>query len=149
MAGLSVARRNASPRSGADSSRPLSTSWEYVPGRCNIGRDEIAARTRWGHLGVALTVALFVVLIAVGAPREARLLVFFTVAGAAVGYLQAWLRFCAAFGLLGIFNFGPLGGHQRVRDPAALRRDRRRALALAGVSAVIGAAVALVAYTLP
>ena len=43
---------------------------------------------------------------------------------AAAGYLQAWLRFCAAFGLRGVFNFGPTGRQSSVADDAARRRDR-------------------------
>jgi hypothetical protein len=121
---------------------------DYLAGRCNIGRDEIAARRRWGHAGVIATIALLAVLVSAGAPREARLLLFFPAAAAAVGYLQAWLRFCAAFGLLGVFNFGRLGSRQRIVDPDALRRDRLRALAIAGASGLAGLAVALLAYVL-
>jgi len=118
----------------------------YVPGRCNIGREEIAARRRWGHLGSIATVVALALLLILGAPREARVVLFFPAAAAAVGYLQAWLRFCAAFGLLGVFNFGRLGVHERVVDAEALWRDRRRALGIAVVSAGIGAATALLAY---
>lgn len=85
------------------------------------------------------------VLIVSGAPREWRLLLFFPSAGGAVGYLQTWLRFCAAFGLLGVFNFGRLGETRRVADDAALARDRRKALAIGAASAVVGLAIALTA----
>jgi hypothetical protein len=129
------------PRAALDSPTP-----SYVPGRCNIGRDEIAIRRRWGDLGSIATLATLTVLLIVGAPREARLVLFFPAAAAAVGYLQAWSRFCAAFGLLGVFNFGRLGRHQRVLDAEALRRDRVRALGIAGASGLIGAVVALLAY---
>src|SRR5512143_1416954 len=90
----------------------------YAPGRCNIGAAEIARRRRFGHVGLAITLVLLVVLFVVGAPRELRLLLFFPAAGSAIGYLQAQLRFCAAFGLLGVFNFGPRGGLERIAEPA-------------------------------
>jgi hypothetical protein len=142
----SLPRALAATREAPGSAPRLPAAAPYVAGRCNIGRDEITVRRRWGHAGLAATLGLLVLLVATGAPREARLLLFFPAAAAAVGYLQAWLRFCAAFGLLGVFNFGRLGRHQRVLDAEALRRDRVRALGIAGASGLIGAVVALLAY---
>src|SRR3972149_9336499 len=98
MSASAWAVRSSAPRPG------------YAAGRCNIGLAEIARRRRFGHLGLAVSVALLLLLWASDAAREARLLLFFPAAGSAVGYLQARLRFCAAFGLVGIFNFGALGG---------------------------------------
>lgn len=115
----------------------------YAAGRCNIGPAEIARRRRFGHLGLLAGVALLLILVATDAPRESRLLLFFPAAGSAIGYLQARLRFCAAFGLLGIFNFDGPGEARRVTDPEALARDRRSAIALVAASAASGLGVAL------
>ena len=41
---------------------------EYVPGRCNIGKAEIASRRRSGYVGTAATIGLLVALVAIGAP---------------------------------------------------------------------------------
>ena len=120
----------------------------YAAGRCNIGPAEIARRRRFGHLGLLASVGLLLLLLAGDAPREARLLLFFPATGSTVGYLQARLRFCAAFGLLGIFNFGALGESGRVADREALARDRRAAAALVAASAVIGLGAAGVAFLL-
>lgn len=117
----------------------------YRPGACNIGDEEIARRRRSGHAALAVGIAVFIVLLAIGAPRESRLILFIPAAGSAIGYLQAGARFCAAFGLLGVFNFGPLGGTSRITDPEAVGRDRRRAMALIAASAVVGLGVALAA----
>src|SRR5674476_718690 len=87
---------------------------EYEPGICNIGPAEVARRLRAGHVGL-------------GAPRLARLLVALPAAGAASGYLQARLQFCAGFGSRGVFNFGPLGQTKLVADADARARDRSRA----------------------
>jgi len=122
---------------------------QYVPGVCNIGPDEIARRRRAGHLGALATVGTLLVLLAIGAPPLARLLVALPAAGAAIGYLQAWLKFCAGFGSLGEFNFGPLGGTQRVADPAARARDRARAAQIALAGAATGGLVGLLAMALP
>jgi hypothetical protein len=126
------------------STTQLPTS-DYRPGACNIGPDEIRRRRLFGHLGAAATVGLLVVLVAAGAPPLARLLVALPAAGAAIGYLQAHLRFCIAFGLAGVFNFGALGGRHAVADATSRARDRRRALYLLAAAALIGLAAGLLA----
>jgi hypothetical protein len=121
----------------------------YQPGVCNIGPQEIARRRRSGHLGLAASVALFVVLLAVGAPPWTRLLLILTAAVSATGYLQAWLHFCAGFGSAGVYNFGPLGTVERVDDPHARLRDRLRSLQIGLASLAIGLAVGVGAMLLP
>lgn len=120
----------------------------YRPGSCNIGDEQIARRRRWGHASLAAGLALFVLLLAVDAPREWRTLLFLPAAGSAIGYLQARVRFCAAFGLAAVFDLGRTGGGGRVTDPAAVARDRRRALELIAASTLVGLGVALAATLL-
>lgn len=122
---------------------------EYQAGVCNIGPEEIAARRRAGHVGLAATVLMFVGLVLVGAPPLTRLVLFVPAAVSASGYLQAWLKFCAAFGSRGIFNFGPMGSTTSVSDDASRVRDRRKALQIGLASGLIGLAVAVVAVLLP
>jgi hypothetical protein len=121
----------------------------YRPGTCNIGSAEIAARRRAGHVGLIATIALLVILVAIGAPPLARLIVVLPAAAAASGYLQARLRFCAGFGSRGVFNFGALGQTQRVDDEDARRRDRSRARQIGLASLLVGLAVGAVAVLLP
>src|SRR5450759_1193889 len=71
---------------------------EYEPGICKIGPAEVARRLRAGHVGLVATLGLYTGLTMIGAPRLARLLVALPAAGAASGYLQARLQFCAGFG---------------------------------------------------
>jgi hypothetical protein len=122
---------------------------EYQPGACNIGPAEIAYRRRWGHAGLVVTLVTLAVLLWSGAPPLVRFLVALPAAGTAVGYLQAWLRFCAAYGLMGVFNFGRLRDAHRVVDPAARARDRMKALQIVLGGAVIGGLVGLAAALLP
>lgn len=121
----------------------------YQPGVCNIGPAEIAARRRSGHVGVIATIVLFVILVAIGAPPIARLLLLFPAAVAASGYLQARARFCAGFGSRGVFNFGALGSTEHVDDAAARSLDRRRSFELGLSAFALGFAVAIVAVLLP
>jgi hypothetical protein len=128
-------------------SRTMGSS--YQPGFCNIGPAEIARRRRAGHVGFLATVVLLGVLLAIGAPPLARLLVALPAAGSASGYLQAWLKFCAGFGSRGIFNFGPLGQVDQVVNADARARDRVRAYQIGLASLGMGVAVAVATVLLP
>jgi hypothetical protein len=126
-----------------------SAGTEYRPGVCNIGPAEITRRRRAGHLGLLVTVVLLVALIALHVPPLVRLLVALPAAGAASGYLQAVLKFCAGFASRGIFNFGQLGQSEQVADAAAHARDRSRANQIFLASLGIGIIVGVVAVILP
>ena len=121
----------------------------YQPGVCNIGPAEIATRRRSGHVGVIATVVLLAILVAIGAPPVARLLLAIPAAVAASGYLQARAKFCAGFGSRGVFNFGDLGTTQHVPDAEARALDRRRSVQLGVTAFAIGLGVAIVAVLLP
>jgi len=110
---------------------------EYVPGVCNIGPAEIAHRRAFGHVGFAASVVLLGLLLAINAPAWARLLLFFTAAGSATGYLQA------------MFHFGAVGTEHAVAEAADRARDRRRSLQITAGSVAIGLAVAIAAFLLP
>jgi len=130
-------------------SDPLDDLARYEPGRCNIGPAEIARRRRAGHVGLLASGGLLAGLLAAGAPRWSRLLVALPAAGAAAGYLQAALRFCAGFGSRGVYNFGPLGRTEAVVDADAAARDRARATQIGLGAMAIGLAAGLVAVLLP
>jgi hypothetical protein len=123
----------------------------YQAGACNIGPAEIARRRWTGHVGLATTVVLLGVLLALDAPTWMRLIVFLPAAVGAAGYLQAHFRFCADYGWRGVFNVGERAGHDRttnVVDAAARRADRGRAMLISAGSGVIGLAVTLLALVL-
>ena len=122
---------------------------DYQAGVCNIGPEEIARRRRAGHIGLVITVALFVGLVVAGLPPFVRLILFLPAAAAASGYLQAWLKFCAGFGSLGVYNFGRVGQTFAVPDDEARARDRRRARQIGIAAGLIGLVVAVVAVLLP
>jgi hypothetical protein len=122
---------------------------EYQPGVCNIGPAEMARRRRAGHTGLLAAIGLFVALVAIGAPDWTRILVAIPAIGAASGYIQAHLKFCAGFGAAGVFNFGELGPTERVADDADRGRDRARAFQIGFASFAIGIAVGLLAFAVP
>jgi hypothetical protein len=125
------------------------TGTNYQAGVCNIGPAEIARRRRAGHIGLIVTLVVFVVLVVAHVPPLARLIVGLPAAGAAAGYLQAAFRFCAGFASRGIFNFGALGQVEQVPDEDARRRDRSKANQILAGSLALGIVVAIVAVVLP
>jgi hypothetical protein len=142
-----IARISGAP--GSSSAPELIAGTAYQPGVCNIGPEEIARRRRSGHVGLIATIGLFAVLVLIGAPPIARLLVGLPAMIAASGYLQAWLKFCAGFGTAGIYNFGSRGEHVSVADADARRKDRIKSLQISLTSFAVGAVVGVVAFLLP
>ena len=122
---------------------------DYQPGVCNIGPAEVARRRRAGHTGLIAAIVLFIALVGIGAPDWTRFLVAVPAIGAASGYIQARLRFCAGFGAAGIFNFGQLGPTERVQAPEDRTRDRARAVQISAASIAVGIAAGLFAVVLP
>ena len=134
----------------ASSLAPSPGKGRYIPGVCNIGPQEIRRRRRSGYVGTAITVAVFVGLVVIGAPPIARLVLFLPAAIAASGFLQAYLKFCAGFGQLGIFNFeDDRSSMEHVVDKSARRKDVLKAWQIGIASGLIGLVVAVVAVLLP
>jgi hypothetical protein len=132
----------------AGSPAPAPIAIDYQPGVCNIGPAEIARRRRAGHVGLIASIVLLALLVAVGAPPIARLLLVIPVAVSASGYLQAYLKFCAGFGSRGIYNFGEVGTTDKVADATAKALDKAKANRIGLASFAIGLAVAIVAVLL-
>jgi hypothetical protein len=122
----------------------------YRAGGCNIGPAEIRARRMAGHLGVIVTTVAFAALVAVGAPPGMRLALFIPATIAAAGYLQAAMRFCAAFGWAGTFNVSDrVHETESVQAAEARAADRRKAVQIGALSALAGLMVAVPATILP
>lgn len=129
--------------------QPVVVESQYQAGVCNIGPAEIARRRLFGHLGAVLSVVLLGVLIALHAAPITRLLVGLTAAGAASGYIQARLHFCANYGSRGVYNFGEVGHTTGVTEREARARDRMRSAQIGLASLAIGLVVGVVAVLLP
>lgn len=127
----------------------MSAPTEYIPGVCNIGPAEIKRRQQAGWAALIATVALWLLLIILDAPAPWRLLLFFPASFAALGFLQARLRFCAGFGMQGLRNFGPQAGKTDTVEQAEYRRkDRQKAIQIGLYAALMGLVVALAAFLL-
>ena len=122
---------------------------EYQPGVCNIGRAEIARRKQSGWIGTIATIVLWLVLILFNASAVWRLVLFLPAFVAVVGFLQAYMHFCAAFGFRGVFNFRPqIGRVERVEEEFR-QGDRRRALQIIACSILVDSLLVTIALLLP
>ncbi len=122
----------------------------YVPGVCNIGPWEIRRRWIGGIAGLAAAAALLAVLVAVGAPVAARVLVLLPAWGGVFSVLQARRRFCGAYAMRRISNFGTT--HDTIRsvdDEAAHRADMAKVARMLLDSFVVAVVITVVAVLLP
>ncbi len=128
---------------------PTSAPQGYVPGVCNIGPDERRQRRLFGLVSGGIAVVLFAFLLATNAARPWRFLIFFPVAGAAIGILQDRLHFCAGYGFRGVANvFSPAGETEDVTSAEFRRQDQRKALQIIGLSAAVGAVITALAFVI-
>lgn len=121
----------------------------YRPGVCNIGPAEIRRRRMSGWIGLALAVVFLVIAFALALPAPWRLLVALPVGLAAGGFLQAAFRFCARFGMSGLFNFGDVGVEEAVHEAEYRRKDQRKAVSIVALSLLIAVVVAVAAFLVP
>lgn len=122
----------------------------YVAGACNIGPWEIRRRRRSAVAAVAAAVVLFAVLVVAGAPAWSRLVLILPLWGAGVAWLQARRRFCVAFAMAGVSNFGEgEATRQSVVDPAQRELDRRTTAALVRDAFLLAVVPTVIAVLLP
>jgi hypothetical protein len=126
------------------------TGQEYIPGVCNIGRSETKQRRALGWIGLAATIALWATCALLNVRQTWRIGLFLPAMLSALGFLQSAWHFCVIYGLNSEFKFGRTTGKSDSPAQADFRRkDRRTALRIFGISVLIGAATALVAYFTP
>jgi len=125
------------------------SSSTYIPGTCNIGKNEIRQRKLVGLVGLFFSISSLIGLMAVGAAREARLGIFLPLMVASIGYFQVRGKFCLAYGLAGTFNLGKLGDISRVSDPINRSADRATALKILFKSFMLASIATIVVFVLP
>jgi len=64
-------------------------SANYAPGQKNIGPEGIRRRRRSGFIGAGVSLLCFLVLLWIDAPRLTRLVLFFPILIATIGFVQA------------------------------------------------------------
>ena len=117
----------------------------YVPGVCDIGKEEINKRKRAGIVGLILTVLTYSLFVYFEVSKGVRFLTFIPAVISAIGFLQARMRFCAYYGLAEMFNFDSLEKSNKVDNNEFVRKDKKRARQIIYYSVLIGIGVGLIA----
>jgi uncharacterized membrane protein YvbJ len=122
---------------------------QYVPGVCNIGKEEIKRRKVAAFISLAITVILIMILLLWPANRYWRLILFFPVTSLAVGIQQWYFHFCVAFGIKGVFNFADFGKTDSVEQANFRKKDlsKARRMIIAGIA--VGIIADLIFYYFP
>ncbi|MBU3692515.1 MAG: hypothetical protein FGM47_03215 [Candidatus Nanopelagicaceae bacterium] len=122
----------------------------YIPGSCNLGREEIRRRQLVAILGLVLSISTFAGLVGSDAPSSARWGMFVPLMVFSIGFIQSRRKFCLAYGFMGTFNLGKLGDLSRVQSPEDRKADRKTALGIllqaAGLSLILTVATVLLPF---
>ena len=127
----------------------MNDEFEYIPGKCNIGLREIRRRQLIGGIGLFLTITTIFSFYHQHSSRMARFGTFLPALIMSFGYLQARKKFCLAFGLSGLFNFGNLGQSRRVISEVDRETDHRAAVRLILEAIALAAVVTAIVFLLP
>jgi glucan phosphoethanolaminetransferase (alkaline phosphatase superfamily) len=122
---------------------------QYIPGVCNIGPQEIKMRMMVGWVGLAITLALGVLLFRLPISPWTRLVLFLPAFVSAMGFLQAAFHFCVAFGTKGLFNMDKaVGQTESVSQTEFRAKDQKKVVQIYFLAVVIALVVAIAAVYL-
>jgi len=122
---------------------------QYIPGTCNLGKDEIRSRQIVALFGLFLTISSVIGILAVDQGRSVRFSIFIPAMIFSVGFVQSRSKFCLAYGLAGTFNFERLGKISRVSSVEDRRADRKTAIIILLKAAALAAVITVVFFVLP
>ena len=122
---------------------------EYIAGSCNIGKGEIRRRQIVALIGLILIISTTAGLIGSDSSKNARLGVFVPALVFSVGFIQSRRKFCLAYGLMGTFNFGPLGKLSKVATPDDRKADRKTAVSILVQALALALTITLIIYLFP
>jgi len=122
---------------------------QYIPGTCNLGKDEIRSRQIVALFGLFLTISSIIGILAADQGRSVRFSIFIPAMIFSVGFVQSRSKFCLAYGLAGTFNFERLGKISRVSSVEDRRADRKTAITILLKAAALAAVITVVFFVLP
>jgi hypothetical protein len=124
-------------------------SENYLPGVCNIGKSEIRRRQSTALLGGIATILGAISMGNKYSSHSPRLWLFIPAMVFAIGWIQSRRKFCLAFGLMGVFNFGRAGATSKVQSKEDKAADRATAYSILTQSIVLALAITGLIYFLP
>lgn len=125
-------------------------SQEYIPGRTNIGEDEIRhRRVTYGWGGLVLALAVFAILKFLDVSFAVYLFLFIPIYISFIGFYQARNQFCITYGKSGVCNLsGQTGETRDVIGKLNRNKDQRKSnkmlLVSLATSTVITLAIAFI-----
>ena len=122
---------------------------EYIPGVCNIGKEEVKRRKNATIFSAVLCIAVIMLLKWLQAAPEWKLGLFVPAVFLGITFQQWYFKFCVAYGIKGMFNFQNIGEHFNIVDKESLRQDRIKAWTMVGYGVAFAAFAALAYYFLP
>lgn len=130
----------------SDSGLPNQQQEGYIPGVCNIGKKEIERRKQAAIFSFVLCIVCIALIQWFDADRIWKLLLFIPAASLGVSFQQWYFKFCVAFGIKGVFNFGNIGKTFTVEQKEYFRKDRIKAWQMIISGVFFGIATALLYY---
>ena len=124
-------------------------SYSYIPGICNLGKEEIRRRQFVALIGLVFSFISLVGLISADAQPLARVSLFLPLMVFAIGYIQSRKKFCLAYGLMGTFNLGKLGDMAKVQSPEDRKADRKTAMTIFGQAVLLAGGLTVLVVLLP
>ncbi len=121
----------------------------YIPGSCNLGKEETKRRQLVAILGLVLSLSTFIGLVGSDATASARWGMFIPLMVFSIGFIQSRRKFCLAYGFMGTFNLGKLGDLSRVQNPEDRKADRKTALSILLQAAGLALSITLALVLLP
>ncbi len=121
----------------------------YIPGACNIGPEEINRRKKATLFSIVFTITVIVLLFMLDANKIWRLTLFIPATSLGVSFQQWYFKFCVAFGIKGVFNFGDIGKTFSIDQKENYRKDRIKAWQMIISGMVFGLILALIFYFMP
>jgi hypothetical protein len=119
----------------------------YIPGICNINREEINKRRKIGFVGLAALAIVIVLLLALHTPVFFRVVAIIPAFLMAIGFLQARGKFCVGFASAGKQHTD--GDVVDVVEAEAHKHDMARARKMNLRALVIALIITAVFITLP
>ncbi|HTA83615.1 MAG TPA: hypothetical protein VK783_11790 [Bacteroidia bacterium] len=121
----------------------------YIPGTCNIGKEEVAKRRKSMMFAGALVMIIISSMLLFHAGKIWRFFVFFPAVSFAVGVQQVYFKFCVAFGMKGFFNFKDLGESVSIEEAEMRRLDKAKATKMLVISLLSGLVITILFYLMP
>ena len=122
---------------------------KYIPGTCNIGKEQLEKRKRFAVKCIAATLICFIFLQASNGDKILRLLMVIPFTLSSIGFQQVYFKFCYLFGLKGLYGLGELGKTVSVEEENARKLDRKKSTRILISSLVIGILLAVIYFYLP